>query len=154
MCRTHGITVMLDLLLGGPGETSETVAQTISFIKQINPDVAGAALGLRVYPGTEMAQMVAREGPLQTNNNICRKYSGTIDFLKPTFYISSALGSRPDELVRDFIAGDQRFFEPASETDHNYNNNTQLSQAIAKGARGAYWDILRQLRTQEAPPEQ
>ena len=50
-CRRHGIRVMLDLLLGGPGETPETVAQTIADIKQIDPDCAGAALGLRVRNG-------------------------------------------------------------------------------------------------------
>jgi hypothetical protein len=31
-------------------------------------------------------------------------------------------------------------------TDHNYNDNTELVEAIKKGARGAYWHILRQLR--------
>ena len=77
-----------------------------------------------------------------------------MDFFRPTFYISSALGRQAAELVRDIIAGDQRFFEPLPEqqtegtpTDHNYNDNTQLVEAIAKGARGAYWDILHQLRT-------
>jgi hypothetical protein len=30
--------------------------------------------------------------------------------------------------------------------DHNYNDNTELVEAIKKGARGAYWHILRRLR--------
>ena len=30
--------------------------------------------------------------------------------------------------------------------DHNYNRNQLLADAIAAGARGAYWDILRRLR--------
>jgi hypothetical protein len=34
----------------------------------------------------------------------------------------------------------------AAVTDHNYNDNTELVEAIRQGARGAYWDILRQLR--------
>ena len=50
--------VMLDLLLGGPGETCQTVAESIDFVKQIGPDCAGAALGIRIYPGTAMAQIV------------------------------------------------------------------------------------------------
>jgi radical SAM superfamily enzyme YgiQ (UPF0313 family) len=36
LCRQNGITVMLDLLLGGPGETPESVAETISFVKNMN----------------------------------------------------------------------------------------------------------------------
>jgi len=149
---------MIDLMLGGPGETTWTVRETIEFIKQIGPDCAGAALGIRVYPGTQMQQIVAEELQNPANSGIRRKYSGPIDLLKPTFYISTALGERPAELVRDLIDGDRRFFEPALEIDnktageedaanYNYNENLLLTQAIQKGARGAYWDILRHIRS-------
>jgi radical SAM superfamily enzyme YgiQ (UPF0313 family) len=154
ICRQNGITVMLDLLLGGPGETVETAADTINFLKKISPNSVGSSLGVRIYPGTEMEQIVRKGGPLETNPNIKRKYSGAVDFFQPTFYMSSLLGNRPAELVRDLIAGDKRFFEPMPEviekeqlsTDHNYNDNTALVDAISKGARGAYWDILRKIK--------
>jgi len=157
LCRLNKIAVMIDLMLGGPGETPQTVRETIDYIKKIGPDCAGAALGIRVYPGTAMEQIVAEELRDPTNSNIRRKYSGPINLLKPTFYISEALGEHPAELVRDLIAGDRRFFEPAVETpnqaaessdatNYNYNENLLLTQAIREGARGAYWDILRQLR--------
>ena len=157
LCRLNNIAVMIDLLLGGPGETPQTVRQTISLIKKINPDCAGAALGMRVYPRTTAEKIVTEELRKGEDSNIRRKYGGPIDLLKPTFYISKALGQQPAELVRDMIDGDQRFFEPAIDTEHqattgsdaanyNYNQNLLLTQAIQKGARGAYWDILRQLR--------
>ncbi|MHC4616868.1 MAG: B12-binding domain-containing radical SAM protein [Planctomycetota bacterium] len=157
LCRDNGMAVMIDLLFGGPPETPETLAKTIEFIKQISPDCAGAPVGVRVYPGTEMARMAAAEGPPEDNPNIHRKYDGPVDFLKPTFYISQALGPNPARVIRDLIAGDKRFFEPMEEsdagvnekavsTDHNYNENIALAEAIRKGARGAYWDILRRLR--------
>lgn len=154
LCRDNNIKVMIDLLLGGPGETPESVSQTIEFIKHINPDCAGASLGIRIYPGTRMADLVAAEGPSETNPNILRKYSGDIDLLQPTFYISQTLGPRPARLVKELIAGDKRFFEPAEPEllesgqlkDHNYNDNLELTEAIQNGLRGAYWDILRKLR--------
>jgi radical SAM superfamily enzyme YgiQ (UPF0313 family) len=157
LCRLNKIAVMIDLLLGGPGETPQTTRETIDYIKKIDPDCAGAALGIRVYPGTAMEQIVAEELRGPTNGNIRRKYSGPINLLKPTFYISEALGEQPAELVRDLIAGDRRFFEPAVENlnqstessdaaNYNYNENLLLTQAIREGARGAYWDILRRLR--------
>jgi radical SAM superfamily enzyme YgiQ (UPF0313 family) len=155
LCRANGISVMIDLLLGGPGETPQTVADTIGFIKQVGPDCAGAALGVRLCPGTAMAQRVAGEGSLETNPAIRRKYDGPVDLFRPTFYIASALGERPAERVRELIAGDKRFFEPVPEqklttgdegSNYNYNDNAPLVQAIAAGARGAYWDILRRLR--------
>ncbi|MGA1876322.1 MAG: B12-binding domain-containing radical SAM protein [bacterium] len=154
LCRQHKITVMVDLLLGGPGETPETLAETIGFIKMIDPDCAGAALGVRLYPNTEMAHLVYAEGPPESNTAIRRKYRGPIDLFKPTFYISRSLGDQPARLVRELIGGDPRFFEPILESDgpadresgdHNYNHHTALVQAIADGARGAYWDILRRL---------
>ena len=153
LCGDNGIIVMLDLLLGGPGETPETVAETINFVKRIGPDAVGASLGLRIYPGTPMTELLAAEGPLETNDNLRRKYDGPVDFFKPTFYLSSLLGERSAELVCDLIRGDRRFFAPVSEvavateaTDHNYNDNTELLTAIEGGARGAYWDILRGIR--------
>jgi radical SAM superfamily enzyme YgiQ (UPF0313 family) len=169
-CRQEGIAVMIDLLLGGPGETPQTVAETIEFVRRIGPDCAGAALGVRLYPGTAMVEMLSAEGPLEQNPAIHRRYEGPIDFLKPNFYVSAALGDQPARLVRDLIAGDVRFFEPADPgaqeaapsggwesrvagagrsdpyADYNYNQNQALVDAIAAGARGAYWDILRRLR--------
>lgn len=158
LCRANGIAVMIDLLLGGPGETPQTVRETIDFIKKINPDCAGAALGVRVYPRTVMERIVAEELQSGKAFSIRRKYSGPVNLLKPTFYISEALGGQPAALVRDLIGGDQRFFEPAGESDreaaagsdaanYNYNENLLLVRAIKEGARGAYWDILRRLRS-------
>ncbi len=155
-CRGQGITVMLDLLLGGPEETPETVAETVRRIQALNPDCVGAALGLRIYPGTRIETLLQAEGPLEANRGLRRHYTGPIDLLQPTFYISPALGDRPAGLVRELIGDDPRFFPPEEELlgeggvsaagDHNYNANRVLIEAIAGGARGAYWDILRRLR--------
>ena len=152
LCRRHGIAVMLDLLLGGPGETPETARETIEGIREIGPDCAGASLGIRVYPHTAMAEAVLAEGLLDTNPAIRRKYGGPVDFFRPTFYISREMGPRPAALVHELIGENGRFFPPAlggddvrgaAEGDHNYNDNAALAGAIAAGARGAYWDILR-----------
>lgn len=152
MCRQHGIAVMLDMLLGGPGETPETVAETIAAFKEIDADCAGAALGLRIYPGTPLAALVQAHGPLETNPHVRRSGNGPVDLLQPVFYLSRHLGDQPARLVRDLIGDDPRFFPPedplnrtiSSQTgDHNYSQNSGLLNAIAAGCRGAYWDILR-----------
>jgi len=147
LCRRNNITVMLDLLFGGPGETIETVSESINFFRKIEPDCAGTSYGIRIYPKTGMEEVMRSEGEPDDNPNIKRKYKGPVDLIKPTFYISKKIGENPAALIRECIKGDERFFEPADETesgrDHNYNENTKLADAISKGARGAYWDILR-----------
>ena len=153
LCRKHGLRVMLDLLLGGPGETEATLRDTIDFMKEISPDCVGAALGVRIYPGTAFAACVLREGDLRSNPNLRHPKGAQIEgdhpLLSPMFYISEALGPTPAQLVRDIIGGDPRFFEPVDEQrveNYNYNDNLPLVEAIRNGARGAYWDILRGLR--------
>ncbi len=164
-CRDQGIAVMIDLLLGGPGETPESAAETVEFVR--------GAIRLRRRLASHhpaAMQRSAAEGPLAANPHLHRRYQGPIDFLRPTFYVSQALGPKPAQLVRDLIAGDPRFFEPAdddvpaekvdgcfpadghdSASGYNYNENTALAQAIDQGARGAYWDILRRLRGGRTP---
>ncbi len=147
-CRAAGITVMLDLLLGGPGENETSVGETVEYIKAVDPDRAGAALGVRVYPGTELAHIVAAEGPMATNPNLRGTLVDNEEFFLPVFYIDRALGQDPAGLVADAIGADPRFFLPAggdAARDYNYSANEILTRAIAAGARGAFWDILRRL---------
>ncbi|MBP7828424.1 MAG: cobalamin-dependent protein [Kiritimatiellae bacterium] len=154
--RAAGITTMVDLMLGGPGEMPATVRQAIDFLRILKPDCVGAALGVRMYPGLPLTRRIAAEGPMETNPAIRRKYDGPVNLMWPTFYIANALGRRPAALVRDIIAGDPRFFEPPPDEDtatksYNYNDNEPLVRALAAGARGAYWDILRKQRETGIP---
>jgi radical SAM superfamily enzyme YgiQ (UPF0313 family) len=156
LCRRYEMAVMIDLLLGGPGETPQTVAETIAFVDRIEPDCVGAGLGVRIFPNTPVAEMAVAEGWISRADGIRRRYEGPLDLLEPTFYIAPELGETPGLLVRELIGDNPRFFPPEPEApapddepstrDHNYNDNTTLVDAIAKGARGAYWHILQQHR--------
>ena len=148
-CKQAGITVMLDLLLGGPGETEESVAETIAFIQQVDPERCGAATGIRLYPGTPLARTIQEQGPLSENPNLHGLLEDNDDLLQPIFYIDQALGADAGGLVCDRIAGDERFFPPPrlqGADNYNYNDNTALERAIADGHRGAFWDIRRRLK--------
>ncbi|HUW83479.1 MAG TPA: radical SAM protein [Phycisphaerae bacterium] len=147
-CRREGIAVMLDLLLGGPGETPETLAETIGAVKRIDPDCAGAALGVRVYPNTPLATLVRQQGRMASNPNLLGQKDDNETLLEPVFYVEHALGPQPHRTVYETIAGDARFFvaDPDQvEANYDYSENQRLCEAIAGGARGAYWDILRSL---------
>jgi hopanoid biosynthesis associated radical SAM protein HpnJ len=52
-CRELGITIHGTFILGLPGETRETIEQTIRFAKEINPHTIQVSLAAP-YPGTEL----------------------------------------------------------------------------------------------------
>jgi radical SAM superfamily enzyme YgiQ (UPF0313 family) len=55
-----GLDVCHSLLFGAPGETPETVAETVRVTDELGPTAVVAMVGLRIYPGTRLAD-VARE---------------------------------------------------------------------------------------------
>jgi radical SAM superfamily enzyme YgiQ (UPF0313 family) len=137
-CKEAGLSVMLDLLIGAPGETKESIISTIELTRQSEADRIGIAAGVRVYPGTQlsniMAQVELKDG--------C---TGGHDPLEPLFFLEPEVAPFVFELLDDFTGDDKRFFffDPSRpDRNYNYNANQLLLEAIKKGYRGAYWDIL------------
>ncbi len=146
-CRGNGIPVMIDLLLGAPGETPESVEGTVRLMKELEPTCIGVALGVRVYPGTELARQLGLPG--RPAPGLIGEVEGNDDLAMPMFYLEPALDDDPVGLLKGLIGGDQRFFfgwPDEAQADYNYDDNRELVQAIGEGHRGAYWDILRKLR--------
>ena len=149
LCHKHGIPFMYDLLIGSPGETRETVRETIDLMRRIDADCVGLSMGVRIYEGTATANWVRSQGSIQSNPDIYGAKVGNADFLRPVFYVSPELGDDMVGIVSEMVGGDKRFFLPSTEevdSNYNYNDNTVLVDAIRDGARGAYWDILRRMR--------
>lgn len=80
----HDMPTMWFFILGGPGETRETLAETFDFIDRfVRPeDMAHLTTGIRVYPGTALAGRALAEGVIREGQPL----------LRPTFYVSPALG--------------------------------------------------------------
>ena len=147
-CQEVGIACMLDLLLGGPGETPETVKETIKLARRLPVTAVGVNVGIRIYPGTVFAEMVYEEGFLPENPNIHGKVEGNQQFLEPVFYLSSELGPDVEEGIYDLIDEDNRFMFMSRlprRKSYNYNQNIVLIEALRRGYRGAYWHILSQI---------
>lgn len=147
-CHRYGFSFMFDLLLGGPGETRETLRETINLMKELNPSRIGVSFGVRIYRDTPLGRQVLKEGVTLANRNLRGRIEGNQDLLEPIFYTSAGLGEGVEEYIKELIAEDKRFFFAAKgdiEGNYNYNENSTLVQAIKKGYRGAFWDILRRL---------
>jgi radical SAM superfamily enzyme YgiQ (UPF0313 family) len=127
--KEEGMAVMLDLLLGAPGETRESIRQTVDMVRRAEPDLAGVSLGVRIYPGTELA---AQMGPANSE--------------EPAFFLEPQIADSAFDWLNTLIGEDARFlfFDPARpKQNYNYNSNQRLVDAIQQGYRGAFWDILR-----------
>ena len=60
--KDAGLDVCHSLLFGGPGETPETVAETVRVMDECAPTAVVAMAGLRVYPGTRLAEVARKAG--------------------------------------------------------------------------------------------
>lgn len=140
LCRGADIPVMFDLLLGSPGETRDSIIRTIGLMNGIGPERVGVSVGVRVYPGTELAELVKKEE--------LRKGLTGGKGSEPLFFLEPQISSFVLELLDELVGDDRRFFffDPSRpDRNYNYNANKLLSDAISKGYRGAYWDILRRI---------
>ena len=147
-CHTAGIIFMYDLLLGGPGETKESIKRTIELMKKISPARVGLSIGIRIYPETKLAEMITKNGAMSENPSLFGCLDGNEDFLKPVFYLDSNVAGDISAFLAELIGDDKRFFfanPDNKDQNYNYNENEVLVEAVKKGYRGAYWDILRRL---------
>lgn len=94
--------VLWCFLFGGPGETEETVRETLKFINKrlTGRDVVLISAGIRVYPGTELARLAAEQGVIDEHT----------DLLRPTFYFSASLSEeRFVSLMRELLPSNRRY---------------------------------------------
>ena len=101
-CRRAGVEFCHSLLFGAPGESSETIQETIELMDRLNPKAVIAMTGIRLYPGAELTSMALVEGRLPTAQSL----------LEPQFYFSDM---EPPVLVREVggrAAGRPNWFFP------------------------------------------
>ncbi len=148
LCHKYGMIFMYDLLLGGPGETEDTLRETIELMKEVQPSRVGVSAGVRIYPRTPLAKMIRRDGVSKDNPALFGNVEDNEDFFQPIFYISPFIGGEIHSYVSELIGGDDRFLVGSQEDiteNYNYNDNSVLVEAIRNGARGAFWAILLDL---------
>ena len=79
--RKYDIKQIGFLLFGSPGETKQTVEESIAFAESLNPDMMKLTPAIRLYPGTELANIAVREGMITEEDEL----------LNPSYYISKDL---------------------------------------------------------------
>lgn len=91
--KKHGILRMGFLLLGGPGETRESVRESLEFADSLHPDFLRITIGIRIYPCTPLAEQAKREGVIDPGD----------DLLFPRFYMAPGLDPWLGEEVTKYV---------------------------------------------------
>jgi radical SAM superfamily enzyme YgiQ (UPF0313 family) len=88
-------------LLGGPGETRDTVAETIGNAKRLEKCVIFFFCGMRIYPHTALYDIALAEGQIAASD----------DLLEPVFYQSKDIGSEEiNRMIAEEGAGRENWF--------------------------------------------
>jgi radical SAM superfamily enzyme YgiQ (UPF0313 family) len=95
MFQEAGIERRGFLLLGGPGETKDSVEESLSFADSLNLDYLKITAGLRIYPETPLARAAVTEGVIQAQD----------DLLWPRFYMPPPLRDWLPQRVAAYAGG-------------------------------------------------
>jgi radical SAM superfamily enzyme YgiQ (UPF0313 family) len=87
LLNREGLPFNCFLLLGGPGETPETVRQSVALLEKYQPRMVNLTVGIRIHPGLPLHRRALAEGVVSPEDNL----------LWPHFYLEPA--------VKDWIWG-------------------------------------------------
>ena len=93
MLDRYGIGRMGFLLLGGPGETRETVEESLEFADSLELEAVKVTTGIRIYPYTHLAKAAIADGVISPED----------DLLYPRFYLAGGLEGWIEEKVSDWL---------------------------------------------------
>lgn len=127
--REAGLHVAHYFLLGGPGETRQSVEETLLQAEVLDKAVFFFFCGVRIYPGTELYTMAVSKGHL----------SPETDLLEPVFYHANAISSAEiEEIIKERAAG-----RPNWVVGSGGDRMTKvMARMYAKGYIGPLWEKL------------
>lgn len=82
--KQYGIKQMGFLMLGAPGETRQSVKDTLEFAASLQYDALKVTVGIRIYPRTALADEALRQGIIQPGDTL----------LQPRFYVTPDLDEK------------------------------------------------------------
>jgi radical SAM superfamily enzyme YgiQ (UPF0313 family) len=80
-CDEAGIHYVISQFFGEPGETPDTVEAKLNFLREIRPSLANLRVGVRIRPGSDVAQAALKEGTIDDES----------DLIRPTFYLAESV---------------------------------------------------------------
>ncbi len=139
----HGVSCDVGLIFGLPGETEETIAETIGWVRSLPSSIRIAySIGARVYPHTPLAR-IAREEPRHLVG------AGGATFLEPVVYSSPY----PPRRLADLVARELDGLVNAGPVSVSYRTAARIDapayRVILEGRGGPAWAELLDRAEQE-----
>lgn len=89
------------LLLGGPGETKDSVEQSLYFAESLETEAMKITSGIRIYPDTALHRIAVDEGIIEPDE----------DLLFPKFYMAKGLKSWLEKMVAKWMDGHENWIK-------------------------------------------
>ena len=140
--REAGLEVCHSLSLGAPGETEETLEETFRLMEEISPTAVIAMVGLRIFPGTGLADQAQKEGLLLP----------ATDFLNPVFYISPEVRDHVVEIARRRSSLHPNWILPGLSINVSLRLQFKLRKIGVKGPLWEHMKIMRERRMSSGEP--
>ena len=123
-CNKLGINFAHFLILGGYGETEDTIDETFRNSSKIENTVYFPFIGMRIYPGTKLHEIALEEKKIERND----------DLLEPKYYISdkfemSLLKQKAKESGKRWVFPDEDL-------------SVTMNRMRAKNKKGPLWEYL------------
>ena len=101
-CSKYEIDLAIDLLVGYPNETIDSIKKCLDFFKENPPKTVGIGFYYRVYENTNLSKLIKEDAQLQLKLN--KKYSHDLNFLEPIFYCDIK-----QEVIENLISNNKIF---------------------------------------------
>lgn len=139
LCKKLDIPFSLNLLFGGPGETKETVMETLDNLDRMKPIAVGAMIGVRCYAKTKMAKIALEQGFYKKGENL----------LKPLYYVSPTVDKEwLVDTIQQYANSHENFFIPTSKK--GLHTDDLIIEIFRDGIRGPFWEIYKEFRKRAA----
>ena len=125
ICTKLNIDFAHFMLLGGYGETDETLNETFANSKLIGPTVFFPFVGMRIYPGTRLYNIAINEGIIDEND----------DLIEPKYYISKEITQY--SIKQRAKATEKRWIFPDEDTSMITNR-----LRVMRNKKGPLWEYL------------
>jgi Radical SAM superfamily/B12 binding domain len=127
--RAAGLHVAHYIMLGGPGETAETVSETLDRCDAIDDAALFFFCGVRIFPSTQLHAIALREGQISVGD----------DLLEPCFYVPAGIGLEAMAQMVNERARGRRHWVTGSGSAEMAQAQRRMYQ---RGRVGPLWDRL------------